>query len=251
MPLHPHAVSKRRRRTLMRSMDETMQALRNRARVSIWRFPFEKGRQPAPVRGASFHRGAMVQARRGPRMERPARRSSPLARCSRCRAARAAQAVVNLFTGDIRRADAQVLTSVGNRALFAQAFFAMAGNEIHQGGGTGRRAGDCRGCAVRDGHLPMLTPMVKRAMKQIHRGKGRDRREGRGGGGFPLRPRARGDHRAGRPPDSGGAARTRHPGGKQKRVVAQLQRVKIKTDTGISITPAARTGGRRKTASPS
>ena len=74
---------------LMRSMDETMQALEiPREGFDMAIFSFEKDGNPhlcvaqLPYRGAMVHRLDVAEARR----------SSPLARCSRCRAARAARA---------------------------------------------------------------------------------------------------------------------------------------------------------------
>ena len=69
---------------LMRSMDETMQALEiPREGFDMAIFSFEKDGNPHLCVAQLPYRGAMV---------RPARRSSPLARCSRCRAARAVRA---------------------------------------------------------------------------------------------------------------------------------------------------------------
>ena len=131
--------------------------------------------------------------------------------------------MVNLSTGDIRLRDAQVLTNVGNRALFAQALFAMAETKSTKEAVQAVAQAIAEAAPV-EMDTPMLTPMVKRAMSKSIEEKGvidvkdvaaiieqvsRQIQEEQLEPVIPV---------------------------ENKRVVAQLQRVKIKTDNGISIT---------------
>ena len=113
---------------LMRSMDETMQALEiPREGFDMAIFSFEKDGNPhlcvaqLPYRGAMVHRLDVAEDGTTGTQVVPFGTVLPLPGSKGC-----SGFVVNLSTGDIRLRDAQVLTNVGNRALFAQALFAMA-----------------------------------------------------------------------------------------------------------------------------
>ena len=161
---------------LMRSMDETMQALEiPREGFDMAIFSFEKDGNPhlcvaqLPYRGAMVHRLDVAEDGTTDTQVVPFGTVLPLPGSKGC-----SGFVVNLSTGDIRLRDAHHLVPV-----------VADGHVVHAL--AGRRAGDCRGRAVRDGH-PDADPDGQARDEQIHRGKGRDRREGRGGGGLPLRP---------------------------------------------------------------
>ena len=142
--------------------------------------------------------------------------------------------VVNLSTGDIRLRDAQVLTNVGNRALFAQALFAMAETKSTKEAVQAVAQAIAEAAPV-EMDTPMLTPMVKRAMSKSIEEKGV----------IDVKDVAEEVFRSDPEREAIIEQVSRQIQEEQlepvipvenKRVVAQLQRVKIKTDTGISIT---------------
>ena len=113
---------------LMRSMDETMQTLEiPREGFDMAIFSFEKDGNPhlcvtqLPYRSAMVHQLDVAEDGTTSTQIMPYGTVLPLPGSKGC-----SGFVVNLSTGDIRLRDAQVLTNVGNRALFAQALFAMA-----------------------------------------------------------------------------------------------------------------------------
>ena len=201
---------------LMRSMDETMQALEiPREGFDMAIFSFEKDGNPhlcvaqLPYRGAMVHRLDVAEDGTTGTQVVPFGTVLPLPGSKGC-----SGFVVNLSTGDIRLRDAQVLTNVGNRALFAQAIAEAAPSEMD---------------------TPMLTPMVKRAMSKSIEEKGV----------IDVKDVAEEVFRSDPEREAIIEQVARQIQEEQlepvipvenKRVVAQLQRVKIKTDTGISIT---------------
>ena len=142
--------------------------------------------------------------------------------------------VVNLSTGDIRLRDAQVLTNVGNRALFAQALFAMAETKSTKEAVQAVAQAIAEAAPV-EMDTPMLTPMVKRAMSKSIEEKGV----------IDVKDVAEEVFRSDPEREAIIEQVSRQIQEERlepvipvenKRVVAQLQRVKIKTDNGISIT---------------
>ena len=135
---------------------------------------------------------------------------------------------------DLRLRDAQVLTNVGNRALFAQALFAMAETKSTKEA-VQAVAQAIAEAAPSEMDTPMLTPMVKRAMSKSIEEKGV----------IDVKDVAEEVFRSDPEREAIIEQVARQIQEEQlepvipvenKRVVAQLQRVKIKTDTGISIT---------------
>jgi len=113
--------------TLMRGMDENMQALEiKRENFDMVIFSFERDGEPhlcvaqLPYRSAVVHQMEMIDEQiethllpHGTVLPPPGSKG-------------VSGFVVNLSTGDIRLRDTAVLTNVGNRQLFSEALFAMA-----------------------------------------------------------------------------------------------------------------------------
>ena len=211
---------------LMRSMDESMQMLEiPREGFDMAVFSFEQDGNPHLCVAQLPYRSAMVHqvdvAEDGTVM--------PLPGSKGC-----AGFVVNLSTGDIRLKDVQVLTNVGNRALFAQSLFAMAETR------STKEAVQVIAQAIADAapvdmDTPMLTPAVKRAMSKSIEEKGV----------IDVKDVAEEVFRSDPEREAIIEQVSRQIQEEQlepvipvenKRVVAQLQKVKIKTDNGISIT---------------
>ena len=221
---------------LMRSMDETMQALEiPREGFDMVIFSFEKDGNPhlcvaqLPYRGAMVHRLDVAEDGTTGTQVVPFGAVLPLPGSKGC-----SGFVVNLSTGDIRLRDAQVLTNVGNRALFAQALFAMAETKSTKEA-VQAVAQAIAEAAPSEMDTPMLTPMVKRAMSKSIEEKGV----------IDVKDVAEEVFRSDPEREAIIEQVARQIQEEQlepvipvenKRVVAQLQRVKIKTDTGISIT---------------
>ena len=213
---------------LMRSMDETMQALEiPREGFDMAIFSFEKDGNPH--RGAMVHRLDVAEDGTTGTQVVPFGTVLPLPGSKGC-----SGFVVNLSTGDIRLRDAQVLTNVGNRALFAQALFAMAETKSTKEA-VQAVAQAIAEAAPSEMDTPMLTPMVKRAMSKSIEEKGV----------IDVKDVAEEVFRSDPEREAIIEQVARQIQEEQlepvipvenKRVVAQLQRVKIKTDTGISIT---------------
>lgn len=142
--------------------------------------------------------------------------------------------VVNLSTGDIRLRDCEVLTNVGNRALFAQSLFAMAATRSTKE--AVKMVGEVIAqAAPADMTAQELTPAIKRAMTKSIEEKGV----------IDVQDVAEEIFRSDPEREAIIEQVSRQMQEEQieavipvenKRVVAQLQKVKIKTDTGISIT---------------
>ena len=213
---------------LMRSMDETMQALEiPREGFDMAIFSFEKDGNP--YRGAMVHRLDVAEDGTTGTQVVPFGTVLQLPGSKGC-----SGFVVNLSTGDIRLRDAQVLTNVGNRALFAQALFAMAETKSTKEA-VQAVAQAIAEAAPSEMDTPMLTPMVKRAMSKSIEEKGV----------IDVKDVAEEVFRSDPEREAIIEQVARQIQEEQlepvipvenKRVVAQLQRVKIKTDTGISIT---------------
>ncbi len=146
----------------------------------------------------------------------------------------AAGFVVNLSTGDIRLKDVQVLTNVGSRLLFSEALFAMAATRS-----TKEAVKVVADAIAQAAPVEMtaqeLTPAVKRAMSKSIEEKGV----------IDVQNVAEEVFRSDPEREALIEQVSRQIAEEQiepvipvenKRVMAQLQKVKIKTDTGISIT---------------
>ena len=142
--------------------------------------------------------------------------------------------VVNLSTGDIRLRDTQVLTNVGNRALFGEALFSMAPTR------TTKEAVAAVTEMLEQAAPPDMTPQelrpaVKRAMSKSIEEKGVIDVEDVADEVFRSDPEREAIiEQVGRQMREE-ALEPVIPV-ENKRVVAQLQRVKIRTDNGVSIT---------------
>ncbi|MFR8977272.1 MAG: hypothetical protein ACLVJB_05420 [Christensenellales bacterium] len=152
---------------LMRSMDETMQTLEiPREGFDMAIFSFEKDGNPhlcvaqLPYRSAMVHQLDVAEDGTTSTQVIPYGTVLPLPGSKGC-----SGFVVNLSTGDIRLRDAQVLTNVGNRALFAQALFAMAETKSTKEAVQAVAQAIAEAAPV-EMDTPMLTPMVKRAMSK-------------------------------------------------------------------------------------
>ncbi len=142
--------------------------------------------------------------------------------------------VVNLSTGDIRLRDTAVLTNVGNRQLFSEALFAMAQTR------TTKQAVAAVTELIEQVAPPEMTPQelcpaVKRAMSKSIEEKGVIDVQDVAAEVFRSDP-----EREAIIEEVGRQMREESVEPvipvENKRVVSQLQRVKIKTDNGISIT---------------
>lgn len=112
--------------------------------------------------------------------------------------------------------------------------FCDGGDEIDQGSRAGRRAGDCRGRARGDGYAD-ADPDGQARDEQVYRGKRRHRREDVAEEVFRSDPEREAIIEQVSRQIQEEQLEPVIPV-ENKRVVAQLQRVKIKTDNGISIT---------------
>ena len=221
---------------LMRSMDESMQMLEiPREGFDMAVFSFEQDGNPhlcvaqLPYRSAMVHQVDVAEDGTTTTQVMPYGTVMPLPGSKGC-----AGFVVNLSTGDIRLKDVQVLTNVGNRALFAQSLFAMAETR------STKEAVQVIAQAIADAapvdmDTPMLTPAVKRAMSKSIEEKGV----------IDVKDVAEEVFRSDPEREAIIEQVSRQIQEEQlepvipvenKRVVAQLQKVKIKTDNGISIT---------------
>ena len=221
---------------LMRSMDETMQTLEiPREGFDMAIFSFEKDGNPhlcvaqLPYRSAMVHQLDVAEDGTTSTQVIPYGTVLPLPGSKGC-----SGFVVNVSTGDIRLRDAQVLTNVGNRALFAQALFAMAETKSTKEAVQAVAQAIAEAAPV-EMDTPMLTPMVKRAMSKSIEEKGV----------IDVKDVAEEVFRSDPEREAIIEQVSRQIQEEQlepvipvenKRVVAQLQRVKIKTDNGISIT---------------
>lgn len=158
---------------LMRSMDETMQTLEiPREGFDMAIFSFERDGNPhlcvaqLPYRSAMVHQLDVAEDGTTSTQVIPYGTVLPLPGSKGC-----SGFVVNLSTGDIRLRDAQVLTNVGNRALFAQALFAMAETKSTKEAVQAVAQAIAEAAPV-EMDTPMLTPMVKRAMSKSIEEKG-------------------------------------------------------------------------------
>ena len=221
---------------LMRSMDESMQMLEiPREGFDMAVFSFEQDGNPhlcvaqLPYRSAMVHQVDVAEDGKTTTQVMPYGTVMPLPGSKGC-----AGFVVNLSTGDIRLKDVQVLTNVGNRALFAQSLFAMAETR------STKEAVQVITQAIADAapvdmDTPMLAPAVKRAMSKSIEEKGV----------IDVKDVAEEVFRSDPEREAIIEQVSRQIQEEQlepvipvenKRVVAQLQKVKIKTDNGISIT---------------
>ena len=142
--------------------------------------------------------------------------------------------VVNLSTGDIRLRDTQVLTNVGNRALFGEALFAMAPTRTTKEA-VAAVTEMLEQAAPPDMPPQELRPAVKRAMSKSIEEKGVIDVEDVAGEVFRSDPEREAIiEQVGRQMREE-ALEPVIPV-ENRRVVAQLQRVKIRTDNGVSIT---------------
>ena len=146
----------------------------------------------------------------------------------------AAGFVVNLSTGDIRLRDTQVLTNVGNRALFGEALFAMAPTRTTKEA-VAAVTEMIEQAAPPDMPPQELRPAVKRAMSKSIEEKGVIDVEDVADEVFRSDPEREAIiEQVGRQMREE-ALEPIIPV-ENKRVVAQLQKVKIRTDNGVSIT---------------
>lgn len=220
--------------TLMRSMDESMQALEIvRENFDMVIFSFERDGEPhlcvaqLPYRSAVVHQVEMVE-------EQVTTQLLPHGTVLPLPGSKAYSGfVVNLSTGDIRLRDTAVLTNVGNRQLFSEALFAMAQTR------TTKEAVAAVTQIIEQAapEIPAqeIRPAVKRAMQHSIEEKGVIDVQDVADEVFRSDPeREQIIEQVGRqiqeemmepviPVES-------------KRVVSQLARLKIKTDNGISIT---------------
>ena len=196
---------------LMRSIDETMQALEiAREGFDMAVFTFDRDNEPhLCVAQLPYRRGVVHQVENGEEglstMLLMHGTVLPLASSKAY-----AGFVVNLSTGDIRLRDTAVLTNVGNRQLFSEALFAMAPTR------STKEAVQVVTEAIAQAAPEMpeqeLRPAVKRAMAASIEEKGViDVQSVAEESVEPVIPV------------------------ENKRVVAQLQKVKIRTDNSISI----------------
>ena len=220
---------------LMRGMDESMQALEiPRAGFDMVIFSFDKENDPHLCVAQLPYRRAMVH-RMSLEAEQITTELAPLGVTLPLAGSKAISGfVVNLSTGDIRLKDNAVLTSVGNRMLFSEALFAMA-----QSRSTKEAmqvvADVIAQAAPADMTEQELTPAVKRAMAKSIEEKGVIDVQDVAEEVFRSDPeREMLIEQVGRQIQE----EMMEPviPVENKRVVAQLAKLKIKTDNGISIT---------------
>ncbi|MBR5287771.1 MAG: nucleoid-associated protein [Clostridia bacterium] len=219
---------------LMRSMDENMQALEiRRENFDMVIFSFDRDNDPhlcvaqLPYRSAVVHQLEMVEEQMTTQLL-PHGTVLPLAGSKSY-----SGFVVNLSTGDIRLRDTAVLTNVGNRQLFSEALFAMAKTR------TTKEAVAAVTQIIEEAapEIPAqeIRPAVKRAMQHSIEEKGVIDVKDVAEEVFRSDPeREMLIEQVGRQIQE----EMMEPviPVENKRVVSQLQRLKIKTDNGISIT---------------
>lgn len=220
--------------TLMRSMDESMQALEIvRENFDMVIFSFERDGEPhlcvaqLPYRSAVVHQVEMVE-------EQVTTQLLPHGTVLPLPGSKAYSGfVVNLSTGDIRLRDTAVLTNAGNRQLFSEALFAMAQTR------TTKEAVAAVTQIIEQAapEIPAqeIRPAVKRAMQHSIEEKGVIDVQDVADEVFRSDPeREQLIEQVGRQIQE----EMMEPviPVENKRVVSQLARLKIKTDNGISIT---------------
>ncbi len=219
---------------LMCSMDESMQALEiPRSGFDMAIFSFDKDDEPhlcvaqLPFRSAMVHQADVQE-------ESIVTQLFPHGAVLPPPGSKAYSGfVVNLSTGDIRLRDTTALTNVGNRKLFSEALFAMAKTR------TTKEAVAVVTEAIEQAAPDMpsqeIRPAVKRAMEKSIEEKGVIDVQDVAAEVFRSDPeREMLIEQVGRQIQEESLEPVIPI--ESKRVVAQLQKVKIKTDTGISIT---------------
>lgn len=219
---------------LMRSMDESMQALEIvRENFDMVIFSFERDGEPhlcvaqLPYRSAVVHQVEMVD-------EQVTTQLLPHGTVLPLPGSKAYSGfVVNLSTGDIRLRDTAVLTNAGNRQMFSEALFAMAQTR------TTKEAVAAVTQIIEQAapEIPAqeIRPAVKRAMQHSIEEKGVIDVQDVADEVFRSDPeREQLIEQVGRQIQE----EMMEPviPVENKRVVSQLARLKIKTDNGISIT---------------
>lgn len=219
---------------LLRCMDESLQTLEiPREGFDLAVFSFEQEGDPflcvacLPYRSALVHQADTDEAGVITTRILPHGTVLPQPGAKGC-----AGFVINLSTGDIRLRDADVLTNVGNRALFAQALFTMAATRSTKDAVKAVTEVIEQAAPV---DVETITPVLKRAMSKSIEEKGV----------IDVQDVAEEVFRSDPEREAIIAQVSRQMQEEQiepvipvenKRVVAQLSRVKVKTDTGISIT---------------
>lgn len=219
---------------LLRCMDESLQTLEiPREGFDLAVFSFEQDGDPflcvayLPYRSALVHQADTDEAGVITTRILPHGTVLPQPGAKGC-----AGFVINLSTGDIRLRDADVLTNVGNRALFAQALFTMAATRSTKDAVKAVTEVIEQAAPV---DVETITPVLKRAMSKSIEEKGV----------IDVQDVAEEVFRSDPEREAIIAQVSRQMQEEQiepvipvenKRVVAQLSRVKVKTDTGISIT---------------
>ena len=219
---------------LLRCMDESLQTLEiPREGFDLAVFSFEQEGDPflcvacLPYRSALVHQADTDEAGVITTRILPHGTVLPQPGAKGC-----AGFVINLSTGDIRLRDADVLTNVGNRALFAQALFTMAATRLTKDAVKAVTEVIEQAAPV---DVETITPVLKRAMSKSIEEKGV----------IDVQDVAEEVFRSDPEREAIIAQVSRQMQEEQiepvipvenKRVVAQLSRVKVKTDTGISIT---------------
>ena len=218
---------------LMHSIDETMQALEIvREGFDMAVFTFDRDNEPhLCVAQLPYRRGVVHQVENGEEglstMLLMHGTVLPLASSKAY-----AGFVVNLSTGDIRLRDTAVLTNVGNRQLFSEALFAMAPTR------STKEAVQVVTEAIAQAAPEMpeqeLRPAVKRAMAASIEEKGVIDVQSVAEEVFRSDPEREAMIEQVSRQLAGESVEPVIPV-ENKRVVAQLQKVKIRTDNGISI----------------
>ena len=218
---------------LMRSIDETMQALEiAREGFDMAVFTFDRDNEPhLCVAQLPYRRGVVHQVENGEEglstMLLMHGTVLPLASSKAY-----AGFVVNLSTGDIRLRDTAVLTNVGNRQLFSEALFAMAPTR------STKEAVQAVTEAIAQAAPEMpeqeLRPAVKRAMAASIEEKGVIDVQSVAEEVFRSDPEREAMIEQVSRQLAEESVEPVIPV-ENKRVVAQLQKVKIRTDNGISI----------------
>ncbi|MDO4741151.1 MAG: nucleoid-associated protein [Eubacteriales bacterium] len=221
--------------TLMRGMDESMQALEiPRSGFDMVIFSFDKDNDPhlcvvqLPYRRAMVHRLEMEGETIATSVEEHGF-VLPLAGSKAF-----SGFVVNLSTGDIRLRDTAVLTNVGNRMLFSEALFAMAPTR------TTKEAVQAVSEMIVQAAPPEMTeqeikPALKRAMAKSIEEKGVIDVQDVAEEVFRSDPEREAIISEVSRQMQEEAIEPVIPV-ENKRVMTQLQKLKIKTDNGISIT---------------
>lgn len=221
---------------LLRCMDESLQTLEiPREGFDLAVFSYEQDGDPflcvayLPYRGALVHQADTDDAGVLTTRILPHGTVLPQPGAKGC-----AGFVINLSTGDIRLRDADVLTNVGNRALFAQALFTMAATRSTKDAVKAVSEVITQAAPV-DMDTQTIAPVLKRAMSKSIEEKGV----------IDVQDVAEEVFRSDPEREAIIAQVSRQMQEEQiepvipvenKRVVAQLSRVKVRTDTGISIT---------------